>query len=127
MFLSPLITGTPPTASRRGHKVASLHGAQDRGECDAIIDRFRDGRDKILITTNVIARGIDIMQVNTIVNYDLPLVNEHDHLGNKGPNIETYIHRVGSCCFFVCTHHNQVRLTVCCGRAQVERAVSDGR
>lgn len=82
-----------------GHKVASLHGAKDAGERDAIIDGFREGRDKVLITTNVIARGIDIMQVNMVVNYDLPLVNEHDHLGNKGdsrPDIETYIHRIGA-------------------------------
>ncbi len=59
-----------------GHRVASLHGAKDAAERDAIIDRFREGREKVLITTNVIARGIDIMQVNMVVNYDLPLMNE---------------------------------------------------
>lgn len=46
-----------------GHKVASLHGAKDAAERDVIIDNFREGREKVLITTNVIARGIDILQV----------------------------------------------------------------
>ncbi|KAJ7261753.1 ATP-dependent RNA helicase DBP5 [Mycena haematopus] len=84
-----------------GHKVASLHGAKDPAERDAIIDNFRDGREKVLITTNVIARGIDILQVNMVVNYDLPLMYERNS-GNSGdgghfdkPDIETYIHRIG--------------------------------
>ena len=83
-----------------GHKVASLHGAKDAAERDAIIDNFREGKEKVLITTNVIARGIDILQVNMVVNYDLPLMNERDHFGNKEdarPDIETYIHRIGAC------------------------------
>lgn len=82
-----------------GHKVASLHGAKDASERDAIIDSFREGREKVLITTNVIARGIDILQVNMVVNYDLPLLNERDNHRNKSdarPDIETYIHRIGA-------------------------------
>lgn len=84
-----------------GHKVASLHGAKDPAERDAIIDNFRDGKEKVLITTNVIARGIDILQVNMVVNYDLPLMYERSS-GSSGegghfdkPDIETYIHRIG--------------------------------
>ena len=80
-----------------GHKVASLHGAKDASERDAIIDRFREGKEKVLITTNVIARGIDIMQVNMVVNYDLPLMNERDKFADERPDIETYIHRIGEC------------------------------
>ena len=79
-----------------GHKVASLHGAKDASERDSIIDRFREGREKVLITTNVIARGIDIMQVNMVVNYDLPLMNERVKGADERPDIETYIHRIGS-------------------------------
>ncbi|KAI0701898.1 DEAD-domain-containing protein [Cerioporus squamosus] len=81
-----------------GHKVASLHGAKDAQERDAIIDGFREGKEKVLITTNVIARGIDILQVNMVVNYDLPLMAERDSAGHRGdlhPDIETYIHRIG--------------------------------
>jgi ATP-dependent RNA helicase DDX19/DBP5 len=43
----------------------------------------------VLITTNVIARGIDILSVNLVVNYDVPV----DKDGR--PDIETYIHRIG--------------------------------
>jgi len=76
-----------------GHKVASLHGAKDARERDAIIDGFREGREKVLITTNVIARGIDIQQVNMVVNYDLPLMN--DQAAEGMPDIDTYRHRIG--------------------------------
>jgi ATP-dependent RNA helicase DDX19/DBP5 len=99
-----------------GHKVASLHGAKDASERDAIIDRFREGKEKVrhftitavitdgrlcalvqvLITTNVIARGIDIMQVNMVVNYDLPLLNERVKGADERPDVETYIHRIGT-------------------------------
>jgi ATP-dependent RNA helicase DDX19/DBP5 len=72
-----------------GHQVSSLHGAKDATERDQIIDSFRDGKSKVLITTNVIARGIDILQVNMVVNYDLPLT-----MDNK-PDPETYLHRIG--------------------------------
>ena len=54
-----------------------------------VLDRFRDGLEKILITTNVMARGIDIEQVTIVVNYDLPL----DASGK--PDCETYLHRIG--------------------------------
>lgn len=84
-----------------GHKVASLHGAKDSTERDAVIDRFREGREKVLITTNVLARGIDVLQVNLVINYDLPMLNERENWQNKNdvrPDIETYIHRIGEDC-----------------------------
>ncbi|EJU05033.1 P-loop containing nucleoside triphosphate hydrolase protein [Dacryopinax primogenitus] len=71
------------------HKVAALHGAKDAAARDALIDSFRDGKTKVLITTNVMARGIDIPQVNMIVNYDMP----KDASGR--PDAETYLHRIG--------------------------------
>ncbi|WWC91923.1 uncharacterized protein L201_006875 [Kwoniella dendrophila CBS 6074] len=75
-----------------GHSVASLHGDKQSGDRDEILDGFRNGKTKVLITTNVVARGIDIQQVNMVVNYDVP------DLGREGdfrPDIETYIHRIG--------------------------------
>lgn len=72
-----------------GHKISSLHGSKEVGERDTTIDDFRDGRSKVLITTNVIARGIDIAQVNLVINYDIPLNAEHK------PDVETYLHRIG--------------------------------
>ncbi|CAE6519597.1 unnamed protein product [Rhizoctonia solani] len=75
--------------SAEGHQVSSLHGAKDAADRDATIDAFRDGKSKVLITTNVISRGIDILQVNMVVNYDMPLT------GDGKPDPETYLHRIG--------------------------------
>jgi len=61
-------------------------------ERDGILDAFRDGKTKVLITTNVVARGIDIQQVNMVVNYDVPDLGPS---GDFKPDIETYIHRIG--------------------------------
>lgn len=72
-----------------GHKVDSLHGKLDTAERDRTIDAFRDGKSKVLIATNVIARGIDIMQVTLVVNYDMPVTSKGE------PDAETYLHRIG--------------------------------
>lgn len=72
-----------------GHKVSVLHGDLYNEERDRLIDDFREGRSKVLITTNVLARGIDIPSVSMVVNYDLPL----DQNGHPDPS--TYLHRIG--------------------------------
>lgn len=72
-----------------GHKVDSLHGKLDTASRDRTIDAFRDGKSKVLIATNVIARGIDIMQVTLVVNYDMPVTQKGE------PDAETYLHRIG--------------------------------
>jgi len=78
--------------TEEGHSVASLHGDKMTNERDEILDAFRDGKTKVLITTNVVARGIDIQQVNMVVNYDVPDLGPS---GDFKPDIETYIHRIG--------------------------------
>ena len=72
-----------------GHKVAALHGQFEGPERDRIIDDFRSGRAKVLITTNVLARGIDVATVSMVVNYDIPLDVNHR------PDPQTYLHRIG--------------------------------
>ncbi|KAK9472720.1 P-loop containing nucleoside triphosphate hydrolase protein [Dipodascopsis tothii] len=72
-----------------GHTVSVLHGAFEGKERDRLIDDFRFGRSKVLITTNVLARGIDIATVSMVVNYDIPT----DENGRADP--ETYLHRIG--------------------------------
>ena len=72
-----------------GHRVDSLHGKLDNAERDRTIDGFRTGKCKVLIATNVIARGIDIQQVTLVVNYDMPLTQGGE------PDTETYLHRIG--------------------------------
>lgn len=52
-----------------GHTVASLTGGVEGSQRDAIIDSFRSGEAKVLITTNVLARGIDVSTVSLVVNY----------------------------------------------------------
>lgn len=75
--------------SAQGHAVLSLHGMMSPEERDQVMDHFRRGESKVLITTNVVSRGIDIMQVSLVVNYDMPLDANHN------PDPETYLHRVG--------------------------------
>ncbi|SCV68779.1 BQ2448_900 [Microbotryum intermedium] len=72
-----------------GHAVASLTGQLTPEERDAVMESFRDGKTKVLMATNVIARGLDVMQVNMVVNYDLPVD------GQGRPEPQTYIHRIG--------------------------------
>ncbi|KAB5546617.1 hypothetical protein PHYPO_G00074100 [Pangasianodon hypophthalmus] len=72
-----------------GHQVALLSGELAVEQRAAIIERFREGKEKVLITTNVCARGIDVEQVSVVINFDLPL----DKDGN--PDNETYLHRIG--------------------------------
>jgi ATP-dependent RNA helicase DDX19/DBP5 len=78
--------------SEEGHKVVSLTGANVGLERDDIIDQFRDGKAKVLITTNVLARGIDVQSVSMVVNYDVP-----EKMGPKGleADPQTYLHRIG--------------------------------
>jgi hypothetical protein len=52
-----------------GHTVASLTGGIEGSQRDAIIDQFRAGQAKVLITTNVLARGIDVSTVSMVINY----------------------------------------------------------
>ncbi|KAJ2321963.1 RNA helicase required for poly(A+) mRNA export, partial [Coemansia sp. RSA 2681] len=75
--------------TKDGHAIVFLHGQMDSAERDRVMDDFRKGDIKVLITTNVIARGIDIQQVNLVINYDIPLD------GNARPDPETYLHRIG--------------------------------
>lgn len=72
-----------------GHAVALLSGEMTVEQRISVLDRFRDGKEKVLITTNVLARGIDVEQVTIVVNFDLPvtLAKEADY--------ETYLHRIG--------------------------------
>ena len=64
-------------------KSEALHGGIDQKERFAILDRFRSGENTVLITTDVACRGIDIPDMDYVINYDLP------------DNSENYVHRCG--------------------------------
>ncbi|CAG0907693.1 unnamed protein product [Darwinula stevensoni] len=55
------------------------------------MDRFRDAKEKVLITTNVLSRGIDVEQVTVVINFDLPV----DPEDRDKADCETYLHRIG--------------------------------
>ncbi|KAK0728659.1 P-loop containing nucleoside triphosphate hydrolase protein [Lasiosphaeria miniovina] len=74
-----------------GHKVSVLHGGNEGADRDALLDDFRSGRSKVLITTNVLARGIDVSSVSMVINYDIPMKG----FGDREPDAETYLHRIG--------------------------------
>ncbi|KAJ6027009.1 uncharacterized protein N7446_004388 [Penicillium canescens] len=77
-----------------GHTVASLTGGVEGSQRDAVIDAFRNGDAKVLITTNVLARGIDVSTVSLVVNYDVP--EEYAQNRPSGtPDYQTYLHRIG--------------------------------
>ena len=63
--------------------VSAMHGEMPQKERDAIMAEFRQGASRVLITTDVWARGLDVQQVSLVINYDLPT------------NRENYIHRIG--------------------------------
>jgi len=63
--------------------VSSMHGDMTQKERNDIMQEFRSGGSRVLITTDVWARGIDVQQVSLVINYDLP------------NNRELYIHRIG--------------------------------
>ena len=63
--------------------VSAMHGDMTQQERDVIMREFRSGSSRVLITTDLLARGIDVQQVSLVINYDLP------------SNRENYIHRIG--------------------------------
>ncbi|MCZ6891624.1 MAG: DEAD/DEAH box helicase [Chloroflexi bacterium] len=68
---------------RRGHDVQAIHGDVTQAQRDAVMGRFRARRLRVLVATNLAARGLDIPAVSHVVNYDMP------------DNVEEYIHRIG--------------------------------
>ncbi|XP_063704816.1 DEAD-box helicase Dbp80 isoform X1 [Culicoides brevitarsis] len=75
--------------STDGHAVGILSGDLTVEQRLAVLDRFRAGLEKVLITTNVLSRGIDVEQVTIVVNFDLPMNQRQE------ADYETYLHRIG--------------------------------
>jgi len=78
-----------------GHKCTSIQGGLSHEERDRVIKEFRAGETKILIATDVLARGFDQAQVTLVVNYDLPVKNTTQRNAYAEPDFETYLHRIG--------------------------------
>jgi len=63
--------------------VCRIHSNMDRSERDESFKEFKNGKSRVLISSNVTARGIDIQQVSIVINFDVP------------KDIHTYLHRIG--------------------------------
>jgi ATP-dependent RNA helicase RhlE len=67
----------------RGIMTAKIHGDREQAERDAAMNGFREGKYRILIATDIAARGIDVENIEHVINYDFPHV------------AEDYVHRIG--------------------------------
>ena len=63
--------------------VEGIHGGMDELERKKVYNQFKTGNCRVLISTDLLARGIDIQQVSIVINFDIP------------KNIHTYLHRIG--------------------------------
>ena len=68
---------------RAGFPVKGIHGGMSQRDRDRVMNAFRDGSLRVLIATNVAARGLDISTITHVINHDMP------------DNVEEYVHRVG--------------------------------
>jgi len=67
----------------RGYSAEALNGDLQQGTRERVLKRFRDHQTKILVATDVAARGLDIDNISHVINYDLPY------------DVESYVHRIG--------------------------------
>ena len=77
------------TLGESGYSCSVLHGGVAPEDRDATMEAFRHGESTVLITTNVLARGVDVDNVMMVVNYDVPVDRD------GAPDFETYLHRIG--------------------------------
>jgi|UniRef100_A0AC35GUG1 ATP-dependent RNA helicase DDX19/DBP5 len=75
-----------------GRQADVLHGGQNDEQRSEVVKKFKNSEFKVLISTNLISRGLDVPQVCMVVNYDPPVVHETGE-----PDYRTYLHRVGRC------------------------------
>ena len=80
-ILTPQVDWLTKEMNSREFTVSALHGDQEQNDRNTIMKEFRSGSSRVLITTDLLARGIDVQQVSLVINYDLPA------------NRENYIHR----------------------------------
>ena len=71
--------------SAQGYPVSCIHGEMEKTERTRRLEMFRSGSTRVLISTDLLARGIDVQQVSLVINYELPTTREN------------YIHRIGRC------------------------------
>jgi len=78
---------------KASYKSVIIFGRMSTEERDEMISQFRKGTIKVIITTNMLARGIDVPDVQIVINYDVPLMKGSD--GEICGDAENYLHRIG--------------------------------
>jgi ATP-dependent RNA helicase DDX5/DBP2 len=71
---------------KQGYYVDSLHGDKSQNYRQIAMERFRNNRLQVLVATDVAARGLDVKDIDSVINYDFPV-------GSSG--VEDYVHRIG--------------------------------
>ena len=74
-------------------KSVIIFGKMEVEERDEMISQFRKGEISVIITTNMLARGIDVPEVQIVINFDVPLTAGSDR--NVYGDAENYLHRIG--------------------------------
>jgi len=69
--------------TKRDFTVSCMHADLNQAERQLVMREFRSGSSRVLISTDLLARGIDVQQVSLVINFDLP------------GNVENYLHRIG--------------------------------
>merc|ERR1712004_565743 len=69
--------------TKRDFTVSTMHADLNQQERNLVMREFRSGSSRVLISTDLLARGIDVQQVSLVINYELPR------------NMENYLHRIG--------------------------------
>jgi ATP-dependent RNA helicase DBP3 len=77
------VTRVEEMLRRQGFSVGALHGDMSQPARIEALEKFKNGTTRLMVATDVAARGLDIPNVNTVINYAFPL------------SIEDYIHRIG--------------------------------
>jgi len=66
-----------------GYSVCSIHSSMEKSERERVFTNFKNGTYRVLISSDITARGIDVQQVSTVINFDIPKC------------VHTYLHRIG--------------------------------
>ena len=90
--------------NENGFKADGLHGDMKQSQRDSVMGAFKGGRTTILVATDVAARGIDVDDIDCVINYDIPTNNEY------------YVHRIGRTGR---AGKSGAAYTICSGRRQV--------
>lgn len=68
---------------KEGHDVVCLHGGRSQAQRKYALDKFRSGSHRVMVATDLAGRGIDVVDIEHVINYDIPMSRED------------YIHRIG--------------------------------